>query len=101
MTRASSSSTDTVGRALAVDGAGWPGRLSADVDDVRALCLEGQRLLDRRVHVAREAVAGKGVRRHVDNAHDVGAAAPLKAPPADVHCPLNGMPAGHCPPSAE
>ena len=101
MTRASSSSTDTEAAALAVDGARRAGRLSADVDDVRALRLEGQRLPDRGVHVAREAVAGEGVRRHVDNAHDEGAAAPLEALPTDVHCPLNGTPAGHCTPSAE
>ncbi len=59
-----------------------PRRHAADVDDVGALFGEALCLLDR-VLDARQPVARERLRRHVDDAHDVGAAAPDEALVAD------------------
>ena len=61
-----------------------PRRHAADVDDVGPFGLEPLRLLDRRLDAV-DAVTRERLRRDVDDAHDVGARAPLEDAVADRH----------------
>ena len=54
-------------------------RLAADVDEVGAFCLEAFRLFEGRLDGC-QTITRERVRGHVNDAHDVGAFAPFKAP---------------------
>ena len=59
----------------------WPGAFPTHIKDMGALLGKAQALFNGFLHpplIAQQAVAGKAIGGHIDDAHDISLAAPLK-----------------------
>ena len=61
-----------------------PGRFPTDIDKVSAFRGHAQPLRHSGDTISTEPIAAEGIRRDVDDAHDIRAAAPVESVPADL-----------------